>query len=173
MTWDYAELERLWKAGTSYADLERHFAKSGQAIRSAVFRARAAGYDLPKRGTHSAVGEANPSWKGDAAREETKRERARRMYPLGECEHDGCEASATDRHHVDRDTGNNARSNIRLLCRKHHMEEDGRRKPPRPCRICGDLREMFWHGRCHACNMYLRRTGRERSEYLAEKAAAL
>lgn len=186
--WDYAELARLWNAGTSYADLQRHFGKSSQAIRSAVFRARAAGHDLPKRGTHSGVGEAAYNWKGDGAADKTKRQRAHRVRALEgvTCEHGFCLAAAVDRHHVDGDTGNNAASNIRLLCRKHHMEEDGRldlfvdlaaansrkaRKPPRPCRTCGEFTTKFSHGRCHACDEYLRRTGRERSEYLAKKAA--
>lgn len=31
-----------------------------------------------------------------------------------------------ERHHVDGDTHNNARSNVRFLCRKHHHTEDGR-----------------------------------------------
>ena len=73
--------------------------------------------------------ERNPMWRGDAAMPSTKRERARRLFGLsGTCEAEGCTKPAVDRHHIDGDTGNNDRSNIRLLCRRHHMVEDGRLK---------------------------------------------
>lgn len=66
-------------------------------------------------------GPAHHMWKGDAAPATTKRKRARVRFPdLGTCE--GCGAArATDRHHVDGDTGNNARSNIRLICRRSNL----------------------------------------------------
>lgn len=67
-------------------------------------------------------------WKGADAQPDAGRNRARRHFDLtGEtCQHDGCEKPAVDRHHVDDDTTNNAPSNIRFLCRHHHMLEDGR-----------------------------------------------
>lgn len=132
----------------------------------------------PDTGTGAPQGPSHYAWKGDEAIETTKRERAQRRYRLGVCE--GCGIKqATDRHHVDGDTGNNARSNIRLLCRRCHMLEDGRleaarenllraiernRKPPRPCRICGRITEpkKLARDRCRRCAEYLRRTGSER-----------
>ena len=58
-------------------------------------------------------GEKHPSWKGDKARPETKRARAQRKYSLDKCER--CGKKATERHHIDSDTGNNERSNILIL----------------------------------------------------------
>lgn len=75
------------------------------------------------------VGPDRAQWKGDDATEDVKRRRAQRLYPLDgvTCEwNSGCDASATDRHHIDGDTGNNERSNVALVCRRHHMEWDGR-----------------------------------------------
>lgn len=46
------------------------------------------------------------------------------MYQLGLCER--CGKAATDRHHKDANTGNNEASNIEMLCRRCHMEIDGR-----------------------------------------------
>ena len=54
----------------------------------------------------------------------TGNHRAQIMYPLEPCEVCGSEKS--ERHHKDDDTLNNDRSNIQFLCRKHHMEVDGR-----------------------------------------------
>lgn len=120
-------------------------------------------------------GPTHYAWKGDAARTETKRERAQKAYPLGACE--DCGAPAVDRHHRDADTGNNTPENVGLKCRRCHMAEDGRldalrermrrqgaarTKPPRECRICREVKKLASHGRCHACDMFWRRTGRER-----------
>lgn len=116
-------------------------------------------------------GQDHPAWKGDAARPETKRARAQKMYPvLGKCER--CKSKdATDRHHVDGNTGNNVRANLQFLCRRCHMDVDGRlddfmaqakrpkRLPPRPCKTCGRDATVFWYGECRRCNMYRRRTG--------------
>lgn len=59
--------------------------------------------------------------------EETGRIRARKMYPspLGDCENCGARR-ATERHHLDGDTFNNARSNILFVCRPCHGRIDGR-----------------------------------------------
>jgi hypothetical protein len=122
-------------------------------------------------------GPAHPAWKGDAARPEAKRTRARRLYRLGACER--CGAAATDRHHEDGDTGNNTPENVRLLCRRCHMAVDGRleqfrengaqaavrsRKAPQPCVLCGQLAKKRWKGRCHACEEFRRRNGFDRNE---------
>ncbi len=138
------------------------------------------------RGPHKVVlrGEASPQWKGDAANPSTKRARARKMYPLGPCEK--CGRQAVDRHHRDGNTGNNARDNVAVLCRRCHMDEDGRLavfkltstslrgpQPPKPCANCKRLKKPLWRGRCHACNEYFRRRGVERpyvEDGRAEKA---
>lgn len=134
----------------------------------------------------STAGPNNVQWKGDGARDETKRSRAANP-PIGErrC---ACGAPGYDRHHIDGDTGNNTPENLRVTCRTCHMLEDGRlerlkalaringermRKPPRPCVNCRTIaKRMMSHGRCHACDMFWRRTGRERSrEAIAEREA--
>lgn len=120
-------------------------------------------------------GDSHYAWKGDAARPESKRCRARKIYPrLGRCE--GCGAPATDRHHRSGDTGDNRPENIAFVCRRCHMTEDGRLErltalqrelAARPrilgsCVVCGRVGKRS-HGRCHRCDMF-RRThdGRER-----------
>jgi len=124
-----------------------------------------------------ASGKAHYAWKGDAARTETKRARAQRMYQLGPC--DSCGKPATDRHHRDDDTGNNAPENIGILCRRCHMLEDGRldafkqvaaanaaklrARAPRPCRVCNAPSRVLSKGRCHNCAVYWWRTGEERT----------
>lgn len=72
--------------------------------------------------------ERNPMWRGKEVDKEAARARARRLYSLDgiACEYQGCEELAKDRHHINGDTRNNDRSNIRFLCRRHHMVEDGR-----------------------------------------------
>ena len=120
-------------------------------------------------------GEAHYAWKGDDARDETKRERCQKMYPLGPCSE--CQRQGTERHHVDGDTGNNVAANVMILCRRCHMRLDGRlealkvmalanaqrmRTPPRACVNCSRMAKPTRKGRCGACNEYLRRNGVER-----------
>lgn len=69
-------------------------------------------------------GPLSGQWLGEAAQDKAKRHRARMLFPLGPCEK--CGAKGVDRHHRDGDTGNNVPSNIRILCRRCHMAEDGR-----------------------------------------------
>lgn len=126
-------------------------------------------------------GEERSDWKGDAATDEAKRKRARRRFQLIACE--TCGNQVSERHHKDGNPGNNDPSNIAILCRKCHMVADGRmgrawryvRPPgtPTTCMICGGVAspKKRAKGRCHACVEYFRRTGIERSFYLAQKTA--
>lgn len=102
------------------------------------------------------------------------REIARELFPdIGDCER--CGAPAVDRHHKDDDTWNNERSNLEFLCRRCHMQADGRMaefeshsvskrgpQPPNQCANCKRFVKPLRRGRCHACNEYLRRRGIER-----------
>ncbi len=115
-------------------------------------------------------GDKHPQWKGDKACKNSKRGRARRTFKLGPCQ--DCGKPATDRHHEDGDTGNNSTDNVVILCRKCHMIRDGRsaalakkrmpKRDPLPCANCGVPSSPLRGGLCHACNEYLRRTGRKR-----------
>lgn len=72
-------------------------------------------------------GETNPNWKADTTASWTLHDRARRAIPeMGECEHGSCDEPAADRHHIDGNPANNARENLACLCRRHHMQIDGR-----------------------------------------------
>jgi hypothetical protein len=71
-------------------------------------------------------GAAQPREEYDPSSHAGHQRAIRRYRELGVCQHDGCSADAVDRHHVDGDGNNNDPSNIRFLCRRHHMEEDGR-----------------------------------------------
>lgn len=116
------------------------------------------------------IGELRTGWKGDAASDNTKRIRARVLYPvLGKCER--CPSPATDRHHKDSNTGNNVRSNLAFLCRRCHMAEDGRldalRSLPRPvklpkvCAVCGRPAKLSRLSKCERCYDHFRRNGTE------------
>ena len=63
-------------------------------------------------------------WKRNDIVVRSGRTRALRGYPQKDCEN--CGNPKSERHHIDNDTTNNHRSNIKFLCRKCHMEEDGR-----------------------------------------------
>ena len=70
-------------------------------------------------------GENNPNWKGIDSCKDSARERARSIFKqLLPCE--VCENKKTERHHADGNPHNNTPENIKFLCRKHHMEMDGR-----------------------------------------------
>lgn len=72
-------------------------------------------------------GPNNPGWKGDNASSQAGRLRAQRMFPAMPCE--ACGVQEGHRHHLDRNTLNNERSNIEFLCpachAKRHIAEDG------------------------------------------------
>ena len=114
-------------------------------------------------------GPAHYAWKGDAAGTQTKRDRARRAYALGLCER--CGDTASDRHHKDGDTGNNAPENIQLLCRRCHMEVDGRlaafmalpktpKQAAKPCSVCDQPYKPLRKGLCARCYSARRRNAR-------------
>ncbi len=106
------------------------------------------------------------------------RKRARVRYKLpAKCRY--CDAPPTDRHHKDGNPRNNLPSNIDFVCRRCHMVEDGRlarlvavARATAPLRVTVAKRcvncngtskpKPLRKGRCHKCNEYLRRTGRER-----------
>lgn len=69
-------------------------------------------------------GEGNPAWKGNDASGDAGRFRARSKFQLKECE--SCGKKSIDRHHRDGNPLNNDPPNVRILCRKCHMIEDGR-----------------------------------------------
>lgn len=70
-------------------------------------------------------GENHANWKGNAVSDKGGRRRAERMYPqVIPCAM--CGSKNSERHHVDGHTSNNAPSNILFLCRRCHMEMDGR-----------------------------------------------
>jgi len=109
--------------------------------RAARYRARKKGEAVPtlkpgpKRGYKQSkehiekrkrFGEEHHSWAGRDANKKTGRTRAQRKYSKRSCEICGETKKRIDRHHIDGDTLNNEESNIRFLCRKCHMQEDGR-----------------------------------------------
>ena len=70
-------------------------------------------------------GVEHANWIGDDVSEKGGRTRAIRMFAdIGPCVSCGCEKS--ERHHVDGNTANNEPENIVILCRRCHMETDGR-----------------------------------------------
>ena len=70
--------------------------------------------------------ENNGMWKGNDVGIRNARNRPRRWYKKMPCEVCGNERSEI--HHKDENVYNNEKENIQFLCRKHHMEIDGRMK---------------------------------------------
>lgn len=120
-------------------------------------------------------GEKHGKWKGDAASDHTKRQRARRLFKAGPCERCGS-TGRTERHHIDGDPGNNVRGNILIVCRRCHQLVDGRLEasvrrlvalarervtPPRPCSNCGRDYKPLRNGRCGSCAIHWRKHGVE------------
>lgn len=69
------------------------------------------------------LAEKNPMWKGNDVGSAAGSRRARTWHLLQPCRI--CRKTA-ERHHKDSNTLNNEANNIDFLCRKHHMEQDGR-----------------------------------------------
>jgi len=106
------------------------------------YRARKRGEDIPKqkpgpklgyKQTNEHIskrivsGEAHANWIGDAVSEKSGRSRAQRIFKeIGPCVL--CGKLKSERHHIDANTANNEESNILIVCRKCHMEVDGRLK---------------------------------------------
>lgn len=107
-------------------------------------------------------------WKRGPVSYNASHSRARVRYPTPtECERCG-RTAPIERHHIDGDPLNNSRENIAMVCRRCHMEIDGRlenfrtlprpvRVPPKPCSECGKLAKPLRRGLCHACNERKRR----------------
>ena len=108
---------------------------------AALHRARKGGLDVPKQKPgppkgykqspeliekRKRVGAQNKWWRGDAILQKSGRSRAGRLYSVSSCEKCGEGRKRIDRHHIDGDTRHNDRLNIKFLCRKCHMTEDGR-----------------------------------------------
>jgi hypothetical protein len=95
----------------------------------------------------------NPNWKGQDAPPEAGRKRARREYlDIGPCRI--CGNPEVERHHKDANTLNNDPSNIDIVCRRCHMNEDGRleefrrfakRTSPAKLAICHEKRRQRTH----------------------------
>jgi hypothetical protein len=110
------------------------------AERMRRYRARLRGEDIPRehggtpKGYKQAAdhvakrkrfGAEHHGWVGEAVSEKGGRTRAQRLYrDIGPCW--ACGSEKSERHHIDGDTSNNAVANIAIVCRRCHMEADGR-----------------------------------------------
>lgn len=132
-------------------------------------------------------GEDSPNWRGEKATDYSKRKRCRVDYPTLDgvtCERCG-KAPAVDRHHRDSNVENNGADNILCVCRRCHMELDGRLErlsvsvlrriaergwgwgdvrvvEPRPCSNCHRPYKPLRKGRCYTCDRHWREKGFER-----------
>lgn len=144
------------------SDLTTAFGRSAFAIKQ---RASNHGLGNRYRSRLGTRGERNRWWKGDAATQQSKHGRARVRFEMGPCEL--CAKPGKDRHHKDGNPGNNERSNVQILCRKCHMEVDGRsyragnlcrktHKEPnlRQCVNCDRKTSDPRKGRCRRCASY-------------------
>lgn len=106
--------------------------------RSQRYRLRKAGLAIPRKPMPSGykqsaehvekrkrAGADSFHWIGDAVSVKGGRSRAQRQYKnIGPCI--ACGAVKAERHHKDGDTSNNEPGNVAALCRRCHMEADGR-----------------------------------------------
>lgn len=70
-------------------------------------------------------GPEHPNWVGDAVSVKSGRSRAARAFPvIGACVK--CGNAKAERHHKNGNTADNRPENIEIVCRRCHMEEDGR-----------------------------------------------
>jgi len=114
--------------------------------------------------------ERSPLWVGDNVKTvDLGRQRARKIYKANGICAECLNAPAVDIHHKDSNPLNNSPDNITFLCRRCHMDADGRLevlrkfsptvKPPKNCILCNKLEKNLRKGRCHSCNEYFRRHG--------------
>lgn len=100
------------------------------------------------------------------------RSRTRSRYPLPDYCERCMEARPVDRHHLDGDPSNNVPENVLAVCRRCHMQIDGRwekfvaagreaairsRTESKPCSECGRRMKPLRKGLCGACNERRRR----------------
>jgi len=78
-----------------------------------------------KRHAKSKWGHLNPNYKKDI-KEQSARDRAEKWFKNRPCQI--CGSINSEIHHIDGIPSNNKLSNIMFVCRKHHMEIDGRLK---------------------------------------------
>ena len=121
---DSSELRNLyWEQGLSIAKIAKLKHSDVATIHKLMVK-----FGIPRRSlsesiSKSKLGELNPRWGGDNINPINGRCRAQRMYPRQACHICG---RLAERHHKDENLLNNEPSNIEWLCRKHHMEADGR-----------------------------------------------
>lgn len=126
------EIEKIFQRWSAEEDeiLRSHYVKRGtkgcsrflikRTVASIFERARKLGL------SRDMTREGNPNWKGDSVGLKSARARALRWFAGGVC--GKCGTRKAERHHKDGNTRNNDKSNIDLLCRRCHMQEDGRLK---------------------------------------------
>jgi hypothetical protein len=101
-----------------------------RAVRSVQAKCRGLGIKASEEVRREAIritkiGTKNPNWKGAECGQRSGGGRARTLY-RGNSPCAVCGSPKTERHHKDGNTLNNLPSNISFLCRKHHMDTDGR-----------------------------------------------
>lgn len=101
-------------------------------------------------------------WLPKKITESAGRARARRKFQLRPCQ--GCGKPSTERHHVNGRTVDNTSYNVRVLCRRCHMLEDGRLERVR-ARIAEEFRVHVRN--CLGCGRFFKHGGSERTHCTA------
>ena len=112
-----------WGQRLSIRQIASRFHSNVSAIHKAMVRCGVPRRSLSEANRPPKMGKLNPRWKGEDIIPKSGRSRARRLYPKQLCHICG---KLGERHHKDNNPLNNDPSNIEWLCRKHHMEADGR-----------------------------------------------
>ena len=112
-----------WGQQLSIGQIACLMQSTGPTIYKAMVRCGVPRRTLSQAQRPAKMGERNPRWGGDTIDPKNGRSRARRMYPQQSCRICG---KPGERHHKDDDPLNNEPSNIDWLCKRHHMEVDGR-----------------------------------------------
>ena len=115
--------ELYWEQGLSISQIAKMYHLWAANLYKYMVRLGVPRRSLSESISISKRGKLNPRWGGDNIDPKNGRCRTRRMYPIQPCHICGGKA---ERHHKDGNTLNNEPANIDFLCRKHHMESDGR-----------------------------------------------
>ena len=113
-----------WRQDFSLREIASKFGVKATSVHHLMIKLNIPRRNLSMANSKPKMAGKNPNWKGDNIKPHSGRGRAYRLFSTKQpCSVCGVKAEI---HHKDGNPCNNDPSNIDWLCRKHHMEADGR-----------------------------------------------